>query len=30
MVDAVRDSLSSRGMSAESFHFDSFDFAHQN
>ena len=30
MVDAVRDHLSSRGMSIERFHFDSFDFAHQN
>ena len=30
MVDAVRDSLSNRGMSIQSFHFDAFDFAHQN
>ncbi len=30
MVNAVRDHLSKRGMSIESFHFDSFDFAHQD
>ena len=29
MVNAVRDHLGARGMSPDSFHFDSFDFAHE-
>ncbi len=30
MVDAIRDHLSQRGMLLEHFHFDSFEFAHEN